>query len=95
MKDAKQYKDNGKISEMADQIKLANEYEKHALDLMMNQKVKSYLDPLIVLEKIPDDWEIIKDERDVIQLLSSMFDQTLTTEENIEISKNLSKMERQ
>jgi len=47
-----------------------------------------------VLSLIPDDWEIIKDDRNLITLLSSIFDQTLTVEENIEISKNLSKMER-
>ena len=50
---------------------------------------------MTVLSKIPDDWEIITDDRNLISLFSSMFDQTLTVEENIEISKNLSKMERQ
>ena len=50
---------------------------------------------MTVLSLIPDDWEIITQERNLISLLSSIFDQTLTVEENIEISKNLSKMERQ
>jgi hypothetical protein len=62
---------------------------------MRNQKAKTQLDPVTVLSKIPDDWEIITDDRNLISLFSSMFDQTLTVEENIEISKNLSKMERQ
>jgi hypothetical protein len=44
---------------------------------------------------IPDDWEIVTPERNLVTLLASIFDQTLTVEENIEISKNLSKMERQ
>jgi len=61
---------------------------------MRNQKAKTQLDPVTVLSLIPDDWEIIKDDRNLITLLSSIFDQTLTVEENIEISKNLSKMER-
>jgi hypothetical protein len=61
---------------------------------MRNQKAKTQLDPVTVLSKIPDDWEIITDDRNLISLFSSMFDQTLTVEENIEISKNLSKMER-
>lgn len=62
---------------------------------MRNQKAKAQLDPVTVLSLIPDDWEIITQERNLINLLSSIFDQTLTVEENIEISKNLSKMERQ
>lgn len=62
---------------------------------MRNQKAKSQLDPVTVLSLIPDDWELITAERNLVSLLSSMFEQTLTIEENIEISKNLSKMERQ
>jgi hypothetical protein len=64
---------------------------------MRNQKAKfkTQIDPLTVLSLIPDDWEIITPERNLISLLSSIFDQTLTVEENIEISRNLSKMERQ
>ena len=61
---------------------------------MRNQKAKSQLDPVTVLSLIPDDWEIITKERNLVNLLSSIFDQTLTVEENIEIQKNLSKMER-
>ena len=53
------------------------------------------MDPVTVLSLIPDDWEIITKERNLVNLLSSIFDQTLTVEENIEIQKNLSKMERQ
>lgn len=95
MGEAKKMKEDGNISGYAQQNERAQKYETLALNLMMNQKAKSHLDPLIVLNSIPDEWEIITEHRDVISLLSSMFDQTLTTEENIEISKNLSKMERQ
>jgi hypothetical protein len=62
---------------------------------MRNQKAKVQLDPVTVLSLIPDEWDIITNERNLINLLSQIFDQTLTVEENSEISKNLSKMERQ
>jgi hypothetical protein len=61
---------------------------------MRNQKAKVQLDPVTVLSLIPDEWDIITNERNLINLLSQIFDQTLTVEENSEISKNLSKMER-
>ena len=84
----------GDISGHAKTKEKAQKYEWRALNLMRNQKAKTQLDPVTVLSLIPDDWEIIKDDRNLITLLSSIFDQTLTVEENIEISKNLSKMER-
>ena len=83
------------ISGQAKSKQRANLYEERALKLMRNQKAKTQLDPVTVLSKIPDDWEIITGDRNLITLFSSMFDQNLTVEENIEISKNLSKMERQ
>lgn len=73
----------------------AQKYEWRALSLMRNQKAKASFDPVTVLSLIPDDWELVTPERNLVTLLSSLFDQTLTVEENIEISKNLSKMERQ
>ena len=95
MNEAKQLLEMKDISGQAKRKEKAQIYEERALKLMRNQKAKTQLDPVTVLSKIPDDWEIITDDRNLISLFSSMFDQTLTVEENIEISKNLSKMERQ
>lgn len=66
MAEAKKMKDDGNISGYAQQNEKAQKYETLALNLMMNQKAKSHLDPLIVLNSIPDDWEIITEHRDVI-----------------------------
>lgn len=92
---AKQQLDAKDVSGFGKTKQVAQMYEERALKLMRNQKAKTHLDPVTVLSQIPDDWEIITDDRNLISLFSSMFDQTLTVEENIEISKNLSKMERQ
>lgn len=95
MTEANSLRERGDISGLAKSKEKAQKYEARALNLMRNQKAKTQLDPVTVLSLIPDDWDIITQERNLINLLSSMFDQTLTIEENIEIQKNLSKMERQ
>ena len=61
---------------------------------MRNHSTKNQLDPLKVLNLIPDDWSIIKDEEyNLVSFLSSVFDHLLTIEENSKIAENLSKME--
>ena len=95
MADAKKLLETGDISGQAKAKERAQKYEYRALNLMRNQKAKVQLDPVTVLSLIPDEWDIITNERNLINLLSQIFDQTLTVEENSEISKNLSKMERQ
>lgn len=71
----------------------AAEYSKSALKLLNNEKSKDSLNPKTVLNKIPEDWDIITNEYNLISLLSSLFDHQLTIEENSKISKNLSSME--
>jgi len=93
--ESKQLQAKNDISGFAKNKDMAQKYEARALNLMRNQRAKSQLDPVTVLSLIPDDWEIITQERNLVNLLSSIFDQTLTVEENIEIQRNLSKMERQ
>lgn len=60
---------------------------------MRNHSTKNQLDPIKVLNLIPDEWVIKSSEYDLVSFLSSVFDHMLTIEENSKISKNLSKME--
>lgn len=60
---------------------------------MTHEKSKESLNPKTVINKIPEDWNIITDEYNLISLLASLFDHQLTIEENSKISKNLSLME--
>lgn len=48
---------------------------------------------MTVLNLIPEEWDLITEEYNLVNLLSSVFDHMLTIEENSKISKNLSKME--
>ena len=60
---------------------------------MRNNSAKNQLDPLTVINLIPEEWDLITEEYNLVSLLSSIFDHMLTVEENSKISKNLSKME--
>jgi hypothetical protein len=51
------------------------------------------LDPYLVLEMIPEDWEIKNEDYNLLKYLKSMFEHLLTMEENGKISLNLSNME--
>lgn len=51
------------------------------------------LDPLTVLRLIPEDWELKTPQYNLVSFLSSIFDNTMTLEENSKIGMNLSKME--
>jgi len=61
---------------------MATLYSNKALDLMRNHSSKNLLDPLTVLNLIPEDWELKTDNYNLISLLSSVFDHQLTIEEN-------------
>ena len=61
-------------------------YRDEALRLMRNHSTKNLLDPLKVLNLIPEDWAIIQEgEYDLVSFLSSVFDHLLTIEENSKI----------
>jgi len=51
------------------------------------------LDPLEVLNSIPDDWVLQEDDYDLVEFLSSLFDSQMTKEENAMIAANLSGLE--
>ena len=74
MTEAKHLLEAKDISGQAKSKQKAQIYEERALRLMRNQKAKTQLDPVTVLSKIPDDWEIITGDRNLISLFSSMFD---------------------
>ena len=60
----------------------------------MQQNVQGEkLDPEVILEKIPDDWEMQTDDYDLYSLLSTMFQQIMTREENSKIAENLAQLE--
>lgn len=66
--------DRGKVSESITARNKAAEYSKSALKLLNNEKSKDSLNPKTVLNKIPEDWDIITNEYNLISLLSSLFD---------------------
>lgn len=84
----------GKTSEGLKVQEEAKKFREQALMLMRGHSTKTHLDPLKVLNLIPEDWDIIKeDEYDLVSYLSSVFDHLLTIEENSKIAENLGKME--
>ena len=52
----------------------AKKYSSYALKLMTHEKSKDSLNPKTVINKIPEDWDIITDEYNLISLLASLFD---------------------
>lgn len=60
---------------------------------MKKYSAGTMLDPNLVLEMIPDHWEIKTSEYNLVSYLQSMFDHLLTVEENAKLSLNLSNME--
>lgn len=83
----KKIQDSFKFKEKADK------YRDLALSLMRNHSAKNQLDPLIVLNLIPENWELKTNDYNLLSFLSSIFDHQMTIEENSKIGKNLSKME--
>ena len=51
------------------------------------------LDPLKVIDSIPNDWVLQGDEYDLVEFISSLFDSQMTVEENAMIAANLSGLE--
>mmetsp|Transcript_16010 Transcript_16010/g.24828 ORF Transcript_16010/g.24828 Transcript_16010/m.24828 type:complete len:231 (-) Transcript_16010:25-717(-) len=68
-------------------------YKKQAMELMKRYSSSSMLDPHLVLEMIPEDWELKKDDLNLVSYLQSMFDRLLTVEENSRISSQMTNME--
>ncbi len=60
----------------------------------MKQKAsEQLLDPLKVIDSIPDDWVLQAEEYDLVEFISSLFDNKMTEEENAMIAANLSGLE--
>ena len=60
---------------------------------MKNYSASDKLDPHILLDEIPDDWDLSSTEHNLVNYLSAMFDHLLNKEENTKISSHLSNME--
>ena len=71
----------------------AERYRERAIRLMQQNVQGEKLDPEVILEKIPDDWEMQTDDYDLYSLLSTMFQQIMTREENSKIAENLAQLE--
>jgi len=69
------------------------QYKQRAHALMQQNSSSGLLDPQVVLEKIPNDWELQSEEYNLIDFLSSLFDSQMTREENAMIAANLSGLE--
>lgn len=87
MTDASAVKQRQKFQDRAEM------YRDNALGLIRDHASKNTLDPMTVLNLIPEDWQLKTEGLDLIQFLMSMFDRYLTKEENSKIAKNLSNME--
>ena len=51
----------------------AAEYRRRAIRLMMQNSYGDQLDPKVILEQIPDDWELKTDDYDLASFLSALF----------------------
>ena len=71
----------------------ANQYRSRAIKLMQQNSATGLLDPTVVLEQIPPDWQLQGDDYDLIKFLSSLFDAQMTKEENAMIAANLASSE--
>lgn len=71
----------------------AEQFRDIALGLIRDHASKNTLDPMTILNLIPEDWPLKTEGLDLVQFLVSMFDRYLTKEENSKIAKNLSNME--
>ncbi len=52
------------------------------------------LDPMKVLESIPDDWDLQSTDFDLVQFLCSLLDSLMTQNENTMVAANLSGLEK-
>jgi len=71
----------------------SEKYRDSALRIMRANSSKSMLDPVKVLNMIPDNWELKNNDYNILSFMCTIFDHMLTIEENSHISKNISKME--
>ena len=64
-----------KYNELRDVNELeADRYRERAIRLMHENAYGDRLDPEIILEKIPDDWELKTQDYDLVSLLSTLFE---------------------
>ena len=92
----KRYRDliaTGQVAASIPYKEKAEKYRDAALRIMRTHGSKNQLDPLKVIQMIPEHWELRSSEQNVLSFLSTIFDHMLTIEDNSHISKNLSKME--
>lgn len=57
-----------------DEAREAQAYKKRAIRLMQQNAQCDQLDPVLVLEQIPDDWELQTEDCDLVSFLSALFD---------------------
>ena len=88
-----QYLHNHELERSKECQQQAKHFKNHGLELLKKYSQTSMLDPQKILELIPDDWEIISDNYNLLQYLKNMFDHLLTVEENQRISSHMSNIE--
>ena len=71
----------------------ADRYRERAIRLMHENTHGDRLNLEVILEKIPEDWELKTNEYDLVALLSTLFEQQMTKEENSKIAENLAQLE--
>ena len=64
-----------------------------ALELLKKYSTSDELDAQQVLSYMPEDWEIVGGDFDLVQYLKNMFNRLLTIEENQSIASKMSNME--
>lgn len=85
--------ENSDVNRMLKYKEKAQLYRDNALGLMRDHASKNTLDPMTVLNLIPEDWQLSTDGLNLVSFLMSMFDRFLTKEKNSKIGKHLSNME--
>lgn len=83
----------GNHDNMMDKLKKKDMYKYQALELMKKYCSSNQLDPQVILENIPGDWEVNSKSHNVTLYLMKMFDHQLTMAENAKISTSLSEQE--
>ena len=73
---------------------MANQFRLKALNLMRKHSSDDELDPLAVVDMIPEDWMLQTNEYDMVGFLKSVFDHQMAVEENQKIGERLANVER-
>ena len=70
-----------------------NKYRSLALGLLKRYSAEGLLDPMEVIQMIPEEWDLSSSDFDLTQYLTNMFNRLMTIEENAKIAQNMSNME--